>query len=370
MRVASRPGTDGRQVKARTSSCPAEPGSEGQGATGGAGALALVRLHDAGLGVLGPAAEGVVGAGPVDPAARVDHRARGRGAALGGLKKAVGGRPRCAPPPPARVARLPSPSPWFRASPAQPDGAIPNVDRMKRLTALDGAASTAPRIDTWATPQGGGEPRMDHIGIEVLAEESQIRILGEAGRAAAARRPIPPQRERERVYLATMSFGDTLGEHGLPGPVPLSQPSPSRAAPNVHEPFMQVALEEARRAAAAGEVPVGAVVVLGGRGGRAGPQPPRRHVGSDGARRGRGAARRRPSRRELPADGRDALRHRRAVRDVRGRVPARADRGARLRRAGRQGRRDRRAAPGSSTSPRGTTGCASPAACSPPRRRS
>ena len=61
-----------------------------------------------------------------------------------------------------------------------------------------------------------------------------------------------------------MSFGDTLGEHGLPGVVPLSLPSPPREARNVHEPFMQVALEEARRAAAAGEVPVGAVVVLGG----------------------------------------------------------------------------------------------------------
>jgi tRNA(adenine34) deaminase len=64
--------------------------------------------------------------------------------------------------------------------------------------------------------------------------------------------------------LATMSCGDKLREHGLPGPAPLSQPSPSREAPNVHEPFMQVALEEARWAAAAGEVPVGAVVVLGG----------------------------------------------------------------------------------------------------------
>ena len=68
----------------------------------------------------------------------------------------------------------------------------------------------------------------------------------------------------ERVYLATMPFGDRLREHGLPGAVPLSQPSPSREAQKVHEPFMQAALEEARWAAAAGEVPVGAVVVLGG----------------------------------------------------------------------------------------------------------
>ena len=37
-----------------------------------------------------------------------------------------------------------------------------------------------------------------------------------------------------------------------------------REAENLHEPFMRVALEEARVAAAAGEVPVGAVVVLDG----------------------------------------------------------------------------------------------------------
>ena len=61
-----------------------------------------------------------------------------------------------------------------------------------------------------------------------------------------------------------MPFGDRLREHGLPDAVPLSQPSPSREAQKVHEPFMQAALEEARWAAAAGEVPVGAVVVLGG----------------------------------------------------------------------------------------------------------
>ena len=61
-----------------------------------------------------------------------------------------------------------------------------------------------------------------------------------------------------------MSLGDTLKEHGLPGPVPLSTPFPPREARSVHEAFMRVALEEARRAAAAGEVPVGAVVVLGG----------------------------------------------------------------------------------------------------------
>ena len=61
-----------------------------------------------------------------------------------------------------------------------------------------------------------------------------------------------------------MSFGDTLREHGLPGSVPLGSPSPPPEATSVHEPFMQLALAEARQAAAVGEVPVGAVVVLEG----------------------------------------------------------------------------------------------------------
>jgi tRNA(adenine34) deaminase len=61
-----------------------------------------------------------------------------------------------------------------------------------------------------------------------------------------------------------MSFGDTLREHGLPGSVPLGSPSPPPEVTSVHEPFMQLALAEARQAAVAGEVPVGAVVVLDG----------------------------------------------------------------------------------------------------------
>ena len=77
-----------------------------------------------------------------------------------------------------------------------------------------------------------------------------------------------------------MSFGDTLSEDRLSGPVPLSAPSPPREATNAHESFMRVALEEARWAGAAGEVPVGAVVVLGGPGGRARAQPARGDVGS------------------------------------------------------------------------------------------
>lgn len=62
-----------------------------------------------------------------------------------------------------------------------------------------------------------------------------------------------------------MSFGARLEAHGLPGTAPLSTPPPMREARSRHEPFMRAALEEARVAAAAGEVPVGAVVVLGGR---------------------------------------------------------------------------------------------------------
>ena len=61
-----------------------------------------------------------------------------------------------------------------------------------------------------------------------------------------------------------MSFGDKLRAHGLSGPVPLNTPLSPREARSVDERFMTEALEEARRAAAVGEVPVGAVVVLDG----------------------------------------------------------------------------------------------------------
>jgi len=73
-----------------------------------------------------------------------------------------------------------------------------------------------------------------------------------------------PLRRADRVYLATMPFGDTLSEDRLSGSIPLSVSSPPREATNAHESFMRIALEEARWAGAAGEVPVGAVVVLGG----------------------------------------------------------------------------------------------------------
>ena len=61
-----------------------------------------------------------------------------------------------------------------------------------------------------------------------------------------------------------MPLGDTLSGDRLSGTAPLTAPSLPREALNVHEPFMRLALEEARWAAAAGEVPVGAVVVLDG----------------------------------------------------------------------------------------------------------
>ena len=105
---------------------------------------------------------------------------------------------------------------------------------------------------------------MDHIGVEVLARKTSSASWVKHGRASGGPPAIPAAAAKRRVYLATMSFGDTLREHGLPGPVPLGSPSPPPEATSVHEPFMQLALAEARQAAAAGEVPVGAVVVLEG----------------------------------------------------------------------------------------------------------
>ena len=100
-----------------------------------------------------------------------------------------------------------------------------------------------------------------------------------------------------------------------------------------HETLMEAALAEARRARDAGEVPIGAVVAVGGEiVGRGFNQPigagdPTAHAEIVAIR---DAARRR---RQLPADGRDALRDDRAVPDVRRRARARADRHAGLRRA-------------------------------------
>jgi tRNA(adenine34) deaminase len=67
-----------------------------------------------------------------------------------------------------------------------------------------------------------------------------------------------------QVYLVAVLFDARLRERGSPGSVPLGTPSPMPEAVSLHEPFMRAALEEAREAAAGGEVPVGAVVVLDG----------------------------------------------------------------------------------------------------------
>jgi tRNA(adenine34) deaminase len=61
--------------------------------------------------------------------------------------------------------------------------------------------------------------------------------------------------------LAAMVFEARLRRLGLSGSVAAF---PMREAENLHVPFMRAALEEARVAATAGEVPVGALVVLGG----------------------------------------------------------------------------------------------------------
>jgi tRNA(adenine34) deaminase len=64
--------------------------------------------------------------------------------------------------------------------------------------------------------------------------------------------------------LDAVWFDARLKGRGVPGPVPLSPSPPPREAMDVHEPFMRIALEQARVAAESGEVPVGAVVVLDG----------------------------------------------------------------------------------------------------------
>jgi tRNA(adenine34) deaminase len=67
-----------------------------------------------------------------------------------------------------------------------------------------------------------------------------------------------------RVYLAAMVFEARLRTLESSGVIPPSTHLPMDEAENRHEPFMRAALREARAAATAGEVPVGAVVVLGG----------------------------------------------------------------------------------------------------------
>ena len=107
--------------------------------------------------------------------------------------------------------------------------------------------------------------------------------------------------------------------------------------PPAYDAWMAAALEEARAGARAGEVPIGAVVVLDGEiVGRGFNQPissgdPTAHAEIVAIRAG-GARRR-----QLPADRRDAVRDDRAVPDVRRRARARADWHAGVRRARSRG---------------------------------
>ena len=81
---------------------------------------------------------------------------------------------------------------------------------------------------------------------------------------------------------------------------------------------MWLAIEEAGKALAHDDVPVGAVVVHQGEVVGAGHNERERPPGPDGARRDAGAAGRRPPPRELGGCSTRDLRHARAVRDVRG----------------------------------------------------
>ena len=104
---------------------------------------------------------------------------------------------------------------------------------------------------------------------------------------------------------------------------------------------MRAALEQARRAAEAGEVPVGAVVVIDGEVAGAGFNQPIGSHDPDGARGSRGHPRGGRAGRELPPDRLDALRDGRAVPDVRRGARPRARGHAGLRRARAEERRDR-----------------------------
>ena len=107
-----------------------------------------------------------------------------------------------------------------------------------------------------------------------------------------------------------------------------------------HEHYMRLALREAARGARAGEVPIGALLVDadGEVISRAYNRPVCR-VRPDRPRRDRRAAARGPAARQLSAPRHDALRHPRAVRDVRRGAGARARRPRGLRRDGPEGGR-------------------------------
>ena len=131
------------------------------------------------------------------------------------------------------------------------------------------------------------------------------------------------------------------------------------------EPFMAEALALARAAGSRGEVPVGAVVVcdgaIVGRGGNApiAASDPTAHAEIAALREAGARAR------QLPPSRLHAVRDDRAVRDVRRRDPARADRTACLRRARSEDRRvrlGRRSVRGAATQPSRDVAWA---ACSP-----
>ena len=120
---------------------------------------------------------------------------------------------------------------------------------------------------------------------------------------------------------------------------------------------MHRALTLAQAAAVAGEAPIGAVIVdpETNRVVAAGGQSPDRRLRPDRPRRDRRPARRRPRPRQLPADGPDALRHPRALPDVRRRHQPGPHRPPRLRRVATPRAAASCTAPGCSTT-RNATG--------------
>ena len=102
---------------------------------------------------------------------------------------------------------------------------------------------------------------------------------------------------------------------------------------------MRAALVEARKAMASDEVPIGAVIAVGGADRGGGIQSADLDGRSDRARRDSRPPRGGAGDRQLPVDRRDAVRDGRAVRDVRRRHGARAHRHVDIRSARAENRR-------------------------------
>ena len=150
--------------------------------------------------------------------------------------------------------------------------------------------------------------------------------------------------DREKRWTGTAAertAGPRLRLPPQPSHRPTRPPSPMSLA-SLLDPdrrWMRLALAEAERAAEAGEVPVGAVVVWARADRRARAQPGRAARRPDGARRdARPLGRLRDARHQEPR-GLHALRHAGAVPDVRRRDRPRARLAPRLRRVRREGRR-------------------------------